>query len=67
MFANPIVTVRTEREEKREKEFESKKICTPPPVKGRHHVSVQTDSIGGVEQLTSDEASPLQRDQTGND
>ena len=47
IFANPIITV-TGKDAKKQTmkgpaECGQRTISTPPPVKGRHHVSVQTD------------------------
>lgn len=47
VFANPVVTVTTSRQSSSErwKHPRSRRLVgTPPPVKGRRHASVQTDS-----------------------
>ena len=52
IFANPIITVTGEDAKKqtmkRPAECGQRTISTPPPVKGRHHVSVQTDDTDTI-------------------
>mmetsp|Transcript_7257 Transcript_7257/g.18036 ORF Transcript_7257/g.18036 Transcript_7257/m.18036 type:complete len:202 (+) Transcript_7257:156-761(+) len=50
VFANPIVTVTGQQHENKKRgrgtsAFGHRAMTTPPPVKGRRHVSVQTDDI----------------------
>ena len=48
-FANPIITVKgqpqqhSSKDESKSRDVKKRKDSTPPPVKGRQHISIQTD------------------------
>jgi len=61
IFANPIVTVKeqpqqhnSKDESKSRQDAKKRKDSTPPPVKGRQHISIQTDDYNDTDTVVSD-------------
>jgi len=60
-FANPIVTVKeqpqqhnSKDESKSRQDAKKRNVSTPPPVKGRAHMSIQTDGYNETDTVVSD-------------
>ena len=59
IFANPIVTVKgqpqhSKDESKSRQDTKKRNDSTPPPVKGRQHISIQTDDYEDTDAVVSD-------------
>ena len=60
VFANPIVTVKNRHQQgnnddaKKIQQTRQRAISTPPPVKGRRHMSIQTDDNAGSDMSVDD-------------